>query len=137
MNTKKIMAILVIAIVGFSTMNAQEMDHSKMKQEQTEKVAYTCPMHSNVKNEKPGECSKCGMDLVKMDSTKKVQCCAGKKMDSKKMTCGKTAKTYTCSMHPEVISDKLGECPKCGMKLMEKKMEMNLKKEDSHKGHNN
>ena len=30
-------------------------------------------------------------------------------------------KTYTCSMHSEVISDKPGKCPKCGMKLIEKK----------------
>lgn len=26
-------------------------------------------------------------------------------------------KTYTCPMHPEVISDKPGQCPKCGMDL--------------------
>ena len=30
-------------------------------------------------------------------------------------------KTYTCSMHPEVISDTPGKCPKCGMELIEKK----------------
>ena len=30
-------------------------------------------------------------------------------------------KTYTCSMHPEVISDKPGKCPKCGMELIERK----------------
>jgi len=24
---------------------------------------------------------------------------------------------YTCPMHPEVISDKPGQCPKCGMDL--------------------
>ena len=31
-----------------------------------------------------------------------------------------TAKTevYTCTMHPEVRSDKPGDCPKCGMKLV-------------------
>jgi outer membrane biogenesis lipoprotein LolB len=27
---------------------------------------------------------------------------------------------YTCSMHPEVLQDKPGDCPKCGMKLVEK-----------------
>jgi Heavy metal binding domain len=27
---------------------------------------------------------------------------------------------YTCPMHPEVTSDKPGNCPKCGMKLVEK-----------------
>ncbi len=33
----------------------------------------------------------------------------------------KAMKTYTCPMHPEVQSDKLGKCPKCGMELIEKK----------------
>ncbi|MDO3641476.1 heavy metal-binding domain-containing protein [Mucilaginibacter sp. L3T2-6] len=27
---------------------------------------------------------------------------------------------YTCSMHPEVLSDKPGKCPKCGMELVKK-----------------
>ena len=28
---------------------------------------------------------------------------------------------YTCPMHPEVVQDKPGNCPKCGMKLVPKK----------------
>lgn len=28
---------------------------------------------------------------------------------------------YTCPMHPEVIRDKPGDCPECGMALVEKK----------------
>jgi len=28
---------------------------------------------------------------------------------------------YTCSMHPEIVQDHPGNCPKCGMKLVEKK----------------
>ena len=31
---------------------------------------------------------------------------------------------YTCSMHPEVHSDKPGKCPKCGMNLVKKEMAM-------------
>jgi hypothetical protein len=31
-----------------------------------------------------------------------------------------TAVVYTCKMHPEVISDKPGKCPKCGMDLVKK-----------------
>jgi hypothetical protein len=29
---------------------------------------------------------------------------------------------YTCPMHPDVVKDKPGKCPKCGMKLVEKKV---------------
>jgi hypothetical protein len=28
---------------------------------------------------------------------------------------------YTCPMHPEVITDAPGKCPKCGMRLIKKK----------------
>jgi hypothetical protein len=27
---------------------------------------------------------------------------------------------YTCTMHPEVVMDKPGKCPKCGMMLVKK-----------------
>jgi hypothetical protein len=30
------------------------------------------------------------------------------------------ATVYTCPMHPEVVADKPGRCPKCGMKLVPK-----------------
>jgi hypothetical protein len=29
---------------------------------------------------------------------------------------------YTCTMHPEVMTDKPGKCPKCGMTLVKKKV---------------
>ena len=34
---------------------------------------------------------------------------------------GNQARQYTCPMHPEVLQDKPGKCPKCGMKLVEKR----------------
>lgn len=31
-----------------------------------------------------------------------------------------TAAQYTCPMHPDVLSDKPGQCPQCGMELQVK-----------------
>ena len=33
---------------------------------------------------------------------------------------GIAAETYTCTMHPEVIANEPGKCPKCGMDLVKK-----------------
>ncbi|HEY0669466.1 MAG TPA: heavy metal-binding domain-containing protein [Sphingobacteriaceae bacterium] len=38
---------------------------------------------------------------------------------------------YTCPMHPEVLSDKPGKCPKCKMDLVQKDKEST----DDHSGH--
>ena len=40
---------------------------------------------------------------------------------SSKTTSTQQKVTYTCSMHPDIISDKPGACPKCGMELIIKK----------------
>ena len=61
---------------------------------------YTCPMHPEVVDTKPGSCPKCGMDLM----PRVVQ--------------GNSGQTYTCPMHPEVVSNAPGDCPKCGMRLV-------------------
>jgi hypothetical protein len=36
------------------------------------------------------------------------------------VTLSAAAQQYTCPMHPEVVKDAPGKCPKCGMKLVEK-----------------
>ncbi len=44
--------------------NHQNYDHQHMVQKpQTKAVEYVCPMHPEEKSDKPGKCSKCGMDL--------------------------------------------------------------------------
>ena len=40
---------------------------------------------------------------------------------SESATSNNAAVKYTCPMHPEVVQDAPGNCPKCGMKLVEKK----------------
>jgi hypothetical protein len=51
---------------------------------------------------------------------------------------------YTCPMHPEVVTDRPGNCPKCGMKLIPKKEETKAKSKsnaselhDMHRHHGN
>ena len=66
--------------------------------------SYSCPMHLDVTSDKPGKCSKCGMDLKEKEKTTVVYACP--------MKC-EGDKTY----------DKAGKCPVCGMNLKEKKSE--------------
>jgi hypothetical protein len=39
---------------------------------------------------------------------------------TKSTTEQQVSKKYTCPMHPEIVTDKPGNCPKCGMTLVEK-----------------
>ena len=104
---------------------------------------YTCPMHPEVIKDKPGNCPKCGMNLIPLKET-------GTKIEADtifptidhskmKMPADKAGfsggdhavavpkqvkQQYTCSMHPQVIKDEPGKCPYCGMVLIPlKKME--------------
>ncbi|MVN20795.1 heavy metal-binding domain-containing protein [Mucilaginibacter arboris] len=43
---------------------------------------------------------------------------AQKQSDS--ISAGKNSIQYTCPMHPKIVKNKPGVCPKCGMDLVEK-----------------
>ncbi|HSR54136.1 MAG TPA: copper-translocating P-type ATPase [Acidobacteriota bacterium] len=62
--------------------------------------AYTCPMHPEVRQDKAGNCPKCGMALERMASAEMPN-----------------EVEYTCPMHPEVVRQEPGNCPICGMAL--------------------
>jgi Cu+-exporting ATPase len=64
------------------------------------RAEYTCPMHPEVRQDKPGSCPKCGMALEPITITAPQQ-----KIE------------YTCPMHPEIVRDAPGNCPICGMAL--------------------
>lgn len=44
-----------------------------------------------------------------------------------------TITVYTCPMHPEILSDKPGNCPKCGMQLIKKSSSVTTSMTDSTK----
>ena len=82
---------------------------------------YTCPMpeHASVHEDKPGKCPLCAMTLIPVmvqpaASTNSVP----SNINSASSPDPVAKQLYTCPMHPEIISDKPGECPKCGMKLV-------------------
>jgi Cu+-exporting ATPase len=61
---------------------------------------YTCPMHPEIRQDRLGNCPKCGMALEEMvDTAPEVRT------------------EYVCPMHPEIIRSEPGFCPKCGMAL--------------------
>ena len=64
------------------------------------KSEYTCPMHPDIRENKPGSCPKCGMALEPVNPTRSIE-----KVE------------YTCPMHPEIVRNAPGNCPICGMAL--------------------
>ena len=146
---KQIISIIFVLSLG-SYPFAQEMPGMKMPakdaKQAADKVIYTCVMHPEVKMDKPGNCPKCGMKLVKktiksapVKTVSKMQeeikkpekePVAKREMQGMKMANMDMPKKeilppqvalYTCEMHPEIHSSKPGTCPKCGMKLVKEK----------------
>jgi YHS domain-containing protein len=64
------------------------------------KREYTCPMHPDIRANKPSSCPNCRMAL-----------------EPSVITSGPTKSEYTCPMHPEIVRDAPGSCPICGMAL--------------------
>jgi glutamine amidotransferase PdxT len=111
----KQLMIIAIAVITSFTAAAQHGKHMPVADTTIkQKAIYSCSMHPEITSNKPGKCSKCGMDLTK---SKKEQM----KMEVMKM--------YSCPMHPEVTSDKPGKCSKCGMDLTKVKTKAKLKKD--------
>jgi transcription initiation factor IIE alpha subunit len=133
--------------VAFCTIfcTAFSQDKAGKKDTLTHPVLYACPKHADIKSEKPGHCSKCGMKLemsakekMKREVTKNYSCPVHAdvllKHPGQCPQCGKdlvlspkekmklqTVKKYTCPMHPDVTSKTTGQCPKCKMDLVEKR----------------
>jgi len=134
---------LIIILSVFLAANTVVLAQANLKNE-IQKTTYACPMHPKEVSLKEGECSKCGMKLVKTTKLKhnpavkgsqvskvveaKYVCAMDGTTSDKPCNCPKCGMemtkqeaqkaTYACPMHPDEMSMKEGECSKCGMKLV-------------------
>ena len=103
---------------------------------------YTCPMHPEIISDKQGSCPKCGMTLVPMKSSSEHSSLTqvaheahqhiphseynmplhnekGNETELNDLNIvSQGFQKYTCPMHPQIIEDKPGKCPLCGMTLV-------------------
>jgi Cu(I)/Ag(I) efflux system membrane fusion protein len=84
---------------------------------------YHCPMHPTYITDRPGDCPICGMRLVPIKdvaTTGPARPETSGHQPSESLAHIQPGQFY-CPMHPEVVQDGSGRCPKCGMQLVEKK----------------
>jgi heavy metal translocating P-type ATPase len=82
---------------------------------------YTCPMHPEVRQQGPGRCPKCGMNLVPAGAAPAGHVHAhahpAPVVAPPTRPEGATDAEYTCPMHPQIRQMGPGNCPICGMAL--------------------
>ncbi len=81
---------------------------------------YHCPMHPTYVSDKPGDCPICGMRLVPIEEATVTAPKHDHDHGSSAAQAGTASKVWTCPMDPEIVKDKPGRCPKCGMALESK-----------------
>lgn len=137
--------LLMMASFSIITGTAFSQEKAGRKDTTNHPAFYTCPKHADIKSERSGYCSKCGMKLelspkeqMKREVTKSYTCPIHAdvllKEPGKCPQCGQelvlspkekmkmqVVGKYTCPMHSDVVSKKPGKCPKCNMDLVEKK----------------
>ncbi len=125
------------------------MEHQHQTSPNATDAIYTCPMHPEIIQNAPSKCPKCGMDLVlksKEDGSTKDKSNSiavehslhekkAKAIDVTANEHGNMLQKYTCPMHPEIIQDQPGNCPKCRMTLVQSDEKVNASesKPDSNK----
>jgi hypothetical protein len=96
------------------------------------KAGKTMPMDKDLTMKNGTKCMTTGDCIMKDGKTMKMKEGECIDMSGKMDNCAMSSKgtiivkhiiatTYTCTMHPEVTSNKPGKCPKCGMDLVKKK----------------
>lgn len=114
---KQIVALVIIfCCLVNANLHGAVHTHAHTLIVQQQPAIYSCPMHPEVRSDKPGKCPKCGMNLEKQVPKTPKKAATNKKPVPVKTKTDQVV--YTCPMHPEIKSNKPGNCPICGMKLV-------------------
>ena len=73
---KKLIFIAILAFsttLAFNACNNPTPSTPVVDSKTNEKEIYTCTMHPEIQVDKPGDCPKCGMKLVKMETADSAQ----------------------------------------------------------------
>jgi Cu(I)/Ag(I) efflux system membrane fusion protein len=69
---KKSILIVLLSVtlaITFNSCNNSTSNSTAVASKTADKEIYTCSMHPEVRTDKPGDCPKCGMKLIKMEET--------------------------------------------------------------------
>ncbi len=113
-----LMSLVLLVSLGGVLSSCSKGEKETASEQAEVKQLYTCPMHPEVITEEPGQCPKCGMDLVPVKNT--AQAAMQHEGHEHEMQSSEEGEKqlWTCGMHPEVILEEPGQCPKCGMDLV-------------------
>ena len=70
---------------------------------------FTCSMHPQIQQQRPGDCPICGMTLIRMRADEVQHSNAAPDTNDA---------LFTCSMHPQIKLPKAGKCPICFMDVV-------------------
>src|SRR5674476_518157 len=94
------------------------MEHQYHNNNPQTGTIYSCPMHPEIRQDKPGNCPICGMNLVlaeKPVSESHQEIYTTEVVNAPEIQY--QLQKYTCPMHPHILQDAPGKCPLCGMTL--------------------
>ncbi|MDH5464066.1 MAG: efflux RND transporter periplasmic adaptor subunit [Thiovulaceae bacterium] len=118
MNRLLTIAVLVSMLVLGTSCSEEPSNKLKNTQEHDikQKDYYTCSMHPHIREEQPGKCPICQMNLTKIEVDEEYHI---DKVDNSDEghDLSKHKDYYTCAMHPHIREDKPGKCPICHMNL--------------------